>query len=561
MERLCRFFASHGSFFIWLLVLNLPYLIHLYLFHGRSMEPMACLCMLGEGFVRLGAMSFFVTVLCCWLPQWAKRLFLGVFFVLFLVDAFTLFHYSSVLDSGMFQVIFETNPKETAEYFTMQAAHVLMVLLGGIGAGLLFWRFLLPRLVAALSCHARFLAAGIFVGLLLFTAATVDAYTDEEQEIAKDYPMYFSVCRLADIVPSAYHEVRSAEYVSYFYDRMEVTLTRNESTIPYVVFVLGESTSRHHMGIYGYALPTTPHLSARNEAGELAVFRDVISPHAGTMAVLKTLFSFYDVSCEEAGSVWYEYGNLFDILKKAGYHTAWLSNQESAGFYGTVGRAFASRCDDGRFTMVSSHTIDLAERYDEQVLPLLDSALSMAGTKNFFVVHLMGAHEDYKRRYPQEFSRFTAEDEQGDFSEKQKKLRAEYDNSLLYNDYIVDEIIRRFEDKNAVIVYISDHAEEVYDMGRDVASHGDETSARQREIPMLIWTSQSFRQSYPELAGRMQEAVSNPYVTDSIIHTLLDLMGIETMEYREERSILRQGMENRTLKGGMPYQPTRLADF
>ena len=78
---------------------------------------------------------------------------------------------------------------------------------------------------------------------------------------------------------------------------------------------------------------------------------------------------------------------------------------------------------------------------------------------------------------------------------------------------------------------------------------------------MLIWTSQSFRQSYPELAGRMQEAVSNPYVTDSIIHALLDLMGIETMEYREERSILRQGMENRTLKGGMPYQPTRLADF
>ena len=35
-------------------------------------------------------------------------------------------------------------------------------------------------------------------------------------------------------------------------------LLKNNSTIPYVVYILGESTTRNHMGIYGYHLQTTP---------------------------------------------------------------------------------------------------------------------------------------------------------------------------------------------------------------------------------------------------------------------------------------------------------------
>ena len=67
---------------------------------------------------------------------------------------------------------------------------------------------------------------------------------------------------------------------------------------------------------------------------------------------------------------------MFDILRQAGVRTAWLSNQEASGFYGSIGRTLGGRCDVMQFTSHLSHSIDLSERYDEELLPLLDGVLA-----------------------------------------------------------------------------------------------------------------------------------------------------------------------------------------
>ena len=54
-------------------------------------------------------------------------------------------------------------------------------------------------------------------------------------------------------------------------------ILENESSIPYVVYILGESFSRHHLGLYGYHLDTTPLLDAKEKQGNLIKFTDVIS--------------------------------------------------------------------------------------------------------------------------------------------------------------------------------------------------------------------------------------------------------------------------------------------
>ena len=50
------------------------------------------------------------------------------------------------------------------------------------------------------------------------------------------------------------------------------------------VFVIGESTNRNHMQIYGYNRETNPKLTALQD--ELTIFKDVISSHAYTIASL-----------------------------------------------------------------------------------------------------------------------------------------------------------------------------------------------------------------------------------------------------------------------------------
>ncbi|WP_301892681.1 phosphoethanolamine transferase [Mitsuokella multacida] len=377
--------------------------------------------------------------------------------------------------------------------------------------------------------------------LALFVGSACHAWADPEDSVEK-LPRNLSVGRLAANLKQSYDENRSTAYIDYALASQPVEILEDRHDIPKVIFILGESTSRHHMQLYGYDLPTTPNLSRREQVGGLTAFSSVTSPHAGTMAVMRTLFSFYD---NDAAGMWYDYGNIFDILREAGVHTSWLSNQESSGFYGSIGRTLASRCDEQAFTSHLAHTIDLSERYDEEVLPLLDDALAGDGRadvepqSDFIVVHLMGAHEDFKRRYPASFARFTAADETGGVRDDAaaRQIRAEYDNAVLYDDHIVDAIIRRVEDQDALVIFLSDHGEEVNDV-RDLVGHGDESSAWQRDIPMVIWTSAKFRANHPGDVQRISAAKDHAWQSDEMIHTLLDIMKIRVPQYEKEKSLL-----------------------
>ena len=128
-----------------------------------------------------------------------------------------------------------------------------------------------------------------------------------------------------------------------------VEITENDSDVPYVVFILGESTNRDRMHLYGYPLENTPNLDELAKAGDIAVFKDTISPQGATVAVLRELFTFCDA---ESAKEWYEYNSLIDVMKAAGYKTYWLSNQESSGIWGNAAQLFAERSDKAAFTQL-----------------------------------------------------------------------------------------------------------------------------------------------------------------------------------------------------------------
>lgn len=126
-------------------------------------------------------------------------------------------------------------------------------------------------------------------------------------------------------------------------------------------------------------------------------------------------------------------------------------------------------------------------------------------------------------------------------SKKALNLRKKYEPDMIMPfctmNYIVDEIIRRFEDKNAIVIYISDHGEEVYDEA-DFFGHAWSVTRNMAEIPFIIWTSDKFSHEYPELESRIASSIHRPYMTDDMIHTLLDIMSIETPEYDPARSVI-----------------------
>ena len=544
------------AMFLGLVALNLTAVVQAEMFAG-DMAVSAHAGRLAEEFVRVAGWAGVFAALIGFLPSkvrhGAAAVLLGLSLVLCGVDGFTLTHYHSVLDAGLLEIVFATNPAEAWESVPSQsggiavAAGALVSVVGFVVAG---GRFLRRRKDAAGSLGRRG-AVFLCVLLLAFFASLIHAAMDDDDRV-ENAMRSNSILRLALNIRQAHEEIGSAEFVAWTLANHEVGETEGTDNIPYVVFILGESTSRHHMQLYGYGLPTTPKLSARAEAGELVTYENVTSPHAGTMAVLRTLFSFYD---NDADGMWYDYGDLFDILRQAGVYTAWLSNQEASGFYGSIGRTLGERTDHVAFTSPVSHSIDLAERYDSEVLPLLDEELRERMAEPvpaaFYVIHLMGAHEEFSKRYPPEFARFMPEDEAGRGALEDasaRAVRAAYDNAVLYDDAIVDEIIRRFEDKDALVIFISDHGEEVYDT-RAQFGHGDETSPWQRDVPMVFWMSQAFRANHPADVQRIEAARGNHWQSDEMIHTLLDLMHIRVADFDETKSLLSPKQEQAEKEG------------
>lgn len=180
-----------------------------------------------------------------------------------------------------------------------------------------------------------------------------------------------------------------------------------------------------------------------------------------------------------------------------------------------------------------------------------DIATNTGRTKNskqhhLTVYHLMGQHVDYGERYPDEerYCHFSYKDiRRPDLSTDKRQTIADYANATRYNDEIIDRLCCHYADEDAILVYLSDHGDEVYDYRNHVGrSHSHDITPcmakTQFEIPLMIWCSNKYRQNHPETVKRIAQAVNKAFMSDDLPHVLYDLAGIETPTYHRERSIL-----------------------
>lgn len=463
------------------------------------------------------------------------------------------------LNPDTLQILLGTNPLTAKAFLQEYVANIKI--LGSLAAFVLV-------LVALIFGLKRFLAARsderlnrlfveliiiLFFPIVLYFCATLNILLNVVNNLFLNTTTWYTAREIQSLVRVA--PIGSEEKFFAEMDRHLETekIISDTSNIPFVVFVLGESTDRNHMQLYGYRLPTTPLLSSRYERGEILRFNDTIACANHTSLAMSRIFTFAEK--EEPKDYWYLKANLFDIVRRAGYHTIWLSNQSPLGLWGNFDKYFSARCDE-KFFIESEDKIAKQRQVDGVLLPVLDEFLAASNfEKNFYLIHLYGTHEPFKERYPAEFEKFFAEDENKP-EELWRQITAEYDNAVLYNDFIVDEIIQRFEDKNAVLIYISDHGGEVYE-GRDFFGHSveEDGNVHMIEIPALVWASKEFREHYPEKISALNAALDRPYRTDYLIHTLLDIMDIHTTSFDETKSIINENFDSMRprLYNGKPY--------
>ena len=296
-----------------------------------------------------------------------------------------------------------------------------------------------------------------------------------------------------------------------------------------IVIVIGESSSRHHYGLYGYSRETTPRLGQRT--GQLLSFTDVISPHCHTVSALYKVLTFANFDGDAPGS------SVIDLFNRAGYRTFLLSNQPFLGEHETRTSTLFASCDRTFYTTGSGTGYYRSAHLDESLLPELDRVLRKEHGKSVVFLHLMGSHSRYSRRFPQDFKRFK---DDPPYCIQHADVINDYDNSILYTDFILDSIIQKIEslDRPSAMLYFSDHSDAVYE---DCQTAGHSESARSRfmfEIPLLLYLSPQYKKAHADLAQRVSSYTDRPWQTDDLIYSMLSLSGITFDGFKTHKDIL-----------------------
>lgn len=419
----------------------------------------------------------------------------------------------------LFTILMETNDRESNEFLNYISSNFLTAHFLGQFAIFLGITLLLAG-IAYLLRKKTYITLTAILGIVGFIFTTIQMQDPVEK---KNVNIILRACLDYSRTIKSFHDTEENRLLGQNEEQLLASI-KGEGNVDNLVLIIGESASRSHHSIYGYDLNTTPKLAAIKD--EILVFNDVIAPYSTTSESMKMFLTFKNYSTHT--QEWHEYPSLPSIFRKLGYQTYWLSNQEKSGFFGGCEDYFSNKCDSSAFVGMLYSGDNLQEKYDEALLPELSKVMNHVG-KKLIVLHMMGSHGEYYRRYPKEFARFTEKNilKKGrDYLNSAKmKVIAEYDNSILYSDYIVSNIIdtlKKYNNQKNMMLYFSDHAEEVYEK-RDFSGH----SIGFVEIPFIIWTNDSMRTELGDKYNAMAQSIDKPIATEHLLDFLLDVSGIQ----------------------------------
>ncbi|THD51066.1 kdo(2)-lipid A phosphoethanolamine 7''-transferase [Enterobacteriaceae bacterium ML5] len=289
----------------------------------------------------------------------------------------------------------------------------------------------------------------------------------------------------------------------------------------YVVFVIGESARRDHMGLYGYDRDNTPNLDKEKNLVALQGY----SCDTATKLSLRCMF-VREGGASEAPQRTLKEANVFSVLKSKGWSSELYSMQSEAWFYNKT------RADDYSLREnIASEKRNAGKPVDDMLLidEMKDSLNNHPNGKHLIILHTKGSHYLYSDRYPRSFAKYQPECMGIDDSCSTQEMINAYDNSLLYTDYFLSQVFDQLRDKNAIVFYASDHGESI---SKSMHFHGtprDHAPPEQRTVPIMVWASDKFLANDQNRAGFEQlqkmAAQKKPAFHEKLYDTLLGCIG------------------------------------
>lgn len=463
------------------------------------------------------------------------RLIVSVIILISAAATYAMHQYGIVLSYGMIVSVIETDTHEATSYLSMSA---------------FIWYFalaILPLLLLSrVKVEFRHLGkelllkfASLMVSVLV-VACIASVYFKDYASLLRNNSELGSalnptnyITATARVVNKRWYEA-NLPYVQIGTDAVNRNQDNPRKNL--VVLVIGETARAENSSFNGYEKQTNAFL-AKQEG--VINYPNVTSCGTCTAVSVPCMFSNMTKSSYNASKARRQ-DSVVDILDHAGVDVLWKNN--NSGCKGA--------CD--RITYIDGHEqVKVQEKYcqwgtcfDGILLEGLDEHINSLDTDGVIVLHLLGSHgPTYYKRYPEEFKKFTPTCDTADIQNcSREELMNTYDNSLLYTDYLLSQLIDKLkshDDKfNTAMLYVSDHGESLGENG--VYLHGMPASIapkHQTHVPMITWMSDKFVTKH-QLDEQCMQKVSNEKLShDNFFHSVLGLMDITTSEYNAELDI------------------------
>lgn len=454
--------------------------------------------------VLMLAANFLFFYLAFFLTRSVGKVLCALLFILNAVAFYFISTYGIIVDEGMIGNILNTNYEESSSYFS--STLVLFILVLGIIPGIYMVKVRITGLIPKKFIITASLTL-LFIIALVFANAGNWLWIDKNSKKLGGLAM-----------PWSYLVNTSLFYIhKHRQDEKEILLPDaviKDDQKAVVVLVIGESARSQNFSLYGYDKNTNPRLS---KIPGLVPF-DATSCATYTTAGVKCILSHSDSDALYEILPNYLYRNNVEVIWRTtnwGEPPVHINNYQKA---------------DALRPLCTGEGCG----YDEILLAgLKEQILSSKKNKILVVLHTSTSHgPTYSKKYPASFETFKPvcnSVELGDCSKKE--LVNAYDNTILYTDYILSQLIadlQQLKGYQSTMLFVSDHGESLGE--NNLYMHGMPLSIAPKEqysIPFIVWVSEGSKHLKPG-----KNASQN-----HVFHSVLDFLSIGSPIYNEQMSI------------------------
>jgi glucan phosphoethanolaminetransferase (alkaline phosphatase superfamily) len=417
------------------------------------------------------------------------------------VDVYVVTQYKTRLSSSMLLTIFE-NLEDANEYLESHFSGVAWSTIVLVMA----YAFAMAKIRPLKVTTPRWAPLVPLAGLVAVYLGVHHLLVNWTFVIANDRNSPFGILPQAGATYALYkeslEEARDAETFT-FHARREDPPAEPEL----YVLVVGESSRAHNWGLYGYPRDTNPRLS---KLEELLVYRDAITQAAVTRISVPLILTRGSIEDEQRTA---REKSIVSAFHEVGFRTFWLSTQQRDPTTGAINR-YPKEADVQRF---------FERRHDGVLVDAMKEMIAEYGPKErklFFVLHTLGSHFTLTSRYPRSFNKFGDDDLH--FTDRERLVNA-YDNTVLYTDHILAEIIDMLRQRAGIkaLLYVSDHGDNLLDDERKLFGHYHHNEY-DLPIPLLFWHSKEFADAYPNKVAIAKSATQKPINTRVVFHSLAE---------------------------------------